>query len=99
MGRVGGGEGVESVSGRQVWACVTTRARRCKYDDRGLRVAVEGCTSGAPGDDGVGFSDGIKFNTYLQIRIKLDNRVFFEGVRTILVGYNGSFIVRYLRSI
>ena len=30
----------ESVSGRQVWACVTTRARRCKYDDRGLRVAA-----------------------------------------------------------
>lgn len=28
-----------SVSGRRVWACVTTRACRCKYGDRGLRVA------------------------------------------------------------
>ena len=38
----------DCVSGRQVWACVTTRVRRCKYDDRGLRVAArEGCIGGA----------------------------------------------------
>lgn len=47
-GREGGRERErDCVSGRQVWACVTTRVRRCKYDDRGLRVAArEGCIGG-----------------------------------------------------